>query len=71
MKTMKKTDLDALQQAKQYIVKEKFVEAENLIVQLRKQYPRSSDVAKLWCSLAMRTGRIADVPVRRKNIPVG
>ena len=68
MKTMKKTDLDALQQAKQYIVKEKFVEAEDLIVQLRKQYPQSSDVAKLWCSLAMRTGRIADVPEYAEKI---
>lgn len=51
-----------LAEAKILIAAGKFNAADALLQPLKIQHPYSKDVARLWCSLAMRTGRAAEVP---------
>ncbi|UJP05457.1 MAG: adenylyltransferase/cytidyltransferase family protein [Nitrosomonas sp.] len=57
-----------LQTAKEHIAAGKFNAADSILVTLKNQHPLSKDVARLWCSLAMRTGRAAEVPVYAETI---
>ena len=54
---------ELLLKAKELITAGKFNDANGILEPLKSAYPLSPDVARLWCSLAMRTGRTADVPV--------
>lgn len=51
-----------LLQAKNLIAVGKFNDADELLGPLKSENPLSQDIARLWCSLAMRTGRVAEVP---------
>lgn len=59
---------EALSKAKELIVAGKLNDADRILEPLKSEYPSSPDVARLWCSLAMRTGRAADVPVYAAEI---
>ncbi|MCB1985038.1 MAG: adenylyltransferase/cytidyltransferase family protein [Burkholderiales bacterium] len=63
---MNNNDRDALIQAKQNIINGNLNEAGNRLTALKKQYPLSAEVAKLWCSWAMRTNRAAEIPAYAK-----
>ncbi len=53
---------DTLLQVKQHIVAGRLEEAGCQLEILKKQFPLHPDVARLWCSWAMRTDRTAQVP---------
>ena len=59
---------ETLSQAKELIVAGKLSDAGRMLEPLKSEYPSSPDVARLWCSLAMRTGRAADVPAYAAEI---
>ncbi|MBS0588438.1 MAG: adenylyltransferase/cytidyltransferase family protein [Proteobacteria bacterium] len=59
---------EALSKAKELIVAGKLNDADRILEPLKSEYPQSPDVARLWCSLAMRTGRVADVPAYAAEI---
>ena len=59
---------ELLSTAKEHIVAGQFNAADAILQPLRNDHPLSSDVARLWCSLAMRTGRTAEVPTYAENI---
>jgi len=59
---------EALSKAKELIVAGKLNDADRILEPLKCEYPSSPDVARLWCSLAMRTGRMADVPAYAAEI---
>ena len=52
---------DLLLQAKQLIASGKLNDAAEILDPLKNEHPMSQDVARLWCSLAMRTNRASDV----------
>jgi cytidyltransferase-like protein len=52
---------ELLLQARDLIAVGKLNDADEILGPLKSEYPLSRDVAKLWCALAMRTGRIDDV----------
>jgi cytidyltransferase-like protein len=59
---------EALSKAKELITAGKFNDADKILEPLKSEYPLSPDVARLWCSLAMRTDRAADVPAYAAEI---
>lgn len=59
---------ELLSKAKKHIVAGQFNAAEAILGPLKREYPLSKDVARLWCSLAMRTGRTAEVPAYAEKI---
>ncbi|GJL76701.1 MAG TPA: adenylyltransferase/cytidyltransferase family protein [Nitrosomonas sp.] len=65
---MNEHDRNALQLAKQSIIEGNLSEAGRLLNTLKKQFPLSPDVARLWCSWAMRTDRTVEVPVYAEKI---
>jgi len=63
----KKLD-ELLLEAKDLIARGKLNDADGILGPLKNEYPLSQDVARLWCSLAMRTDRGADVPAYAAKI---
>lgn len=63
----KKLD-ELLLEAKDLITRGKLNDADEILGPLRREHPLSQGVARLWCSLAMRTGRDADVPAYAARI---
>lgn len=59
---------ELLQQAQNFIQAGNFAEAGRILNPLKREHPLSSDVARLWCSLAMKSGRIVDIPAYAANI---
>jgi len=59
---MNRAHADALHQAKQSIVSGNLDEAGRILNTLKAQFPLSPDVARLWCSWAMKAGHAAEVP---------
>jgi len=59
---------ELLLKTKDLIAAGKFNDADALLDPLKIENPLSQDVARLWCSLAMRTGRAADVPAYAAKI---
>ncbi len=59
---------ELLMQAKDLLASGKYNDADEILKPLREQYPLSQDVARLWCSLAMRTNRAAAVPAYAEQI---
>lgn len=53
---------ELLLEAKDLIATGKLNDADKILGPLKSEYPLSQDVARLWCSLAMRTDRGAEVP---------
>ncbi|WP_292993253.1 adenylyltransferase/cytidyltransferase family protein [Nitrosomonas sp.] len=54
---------ELLLKAKDLITAGKLNDANGILGPLKSEFPLSQDVARLWCSLAMRTNRTADVLV--------
>lgn len=54
--------IDLLKEARNFIQAGDFVEASKILNPLKREHPLSPNVARLWCSLAMRIGRAAEVP---------
>ena len=52
---------ELLLKAKELIIAGKYNDADRILEPLKSEYPLSPEVARVWCSLAMRTGRTADV----------
>ncbi|PXW86024.1 cytidyltransferase-like protein [Nitrosomonas sp. Nm84] len=63
----KKLD-ELLLQARDLISAGKLNDADRILEPLKNDYPLSQDVARLWCSLAMRTDRAVDVPAYAAKI---
>ncbi|MBX3631074.1 MAG: adenylyltransferase/cytidyltransferase family protein [Nitrosomonas sp.] len=63
----KKLD-ELLLKARDLIAAGKLNDADEILGPLKNGYPLSQDVARLWCSLAMRTERTADVPAYAEKI---
>ncbi|MDE2388272.1 MAG: adenylyltransferase/cytidyltransferase family protein [Betaproteobacteria bacterium] len=59
---------EALSNVRELIVTGKLNDADRILEPLKREYPLSQDVARLWCSLAMRTGRVAEVPAYAAEI---
>ncbi len=59
---------ELLLKAKSLIAAGKFNDADAILDPLKIENPLSQDVARLWCSLAMRTGRATDVPAYAAKI---
>jgi len=59
---------ELLLKAKGLITAGKFNDADRILDPLKSEHPLSQDVARLWCSLAMRTDRTADVPAYAEKI---
>lgn len=59
---------DLLLNAKDLITAGKFNDADRILDPLKNEHPLSPDIARLWCSLAMRTGRAVDVPAYAAKI---
>ena len=57
-----------LLKAKDLIASGELNDADGILGSLKSEYPLSQDVARLWCSLAMRTDRTADVPAYAAEI---
>lgn len=64
---IKKLD-ELLLEAKDLIATGQLNDADEILDPLKSEYPLSQDVARLWCSLAMRTDRGADVPAYAAKI---
>lgn len=58
----------SLSKAKSHIAAGQFNAADAILNPLKNEHPLSPDVARLWCSLAMRTGRAAEVPQYAEKI---
>ena len=65
---MNTQDSAALLQAKQYLMNGNLTKAGNQLNALKKKFPMSADVARLWCSWAMRTNRASEVPAYAEKI---
>ncbi|MCO6427489.1 adenylyltransferase/cytidyltransferase family protein [Nitrosomonas communis] len=52
----------SLRQARDFILVGNSTEAANILNPLKREFPSSPDVARLWCSLAMRSGQATEVP---------
>lgn len=63
----KKLD-ELLLKARDLISTGRLNDADGILDPLKSEYPLSQDVARLWCSLAMRTDRTADVPAYAAKI---
>ena len=59
---------ELLRKARDLIATGKLNDADEILGPLKSEYPLSRDVAKLWCALAMRTNRIADVLIYAAEI---
>ncbi len=59
---------ESLLKTKDLIAAGKFNDADAILDPLKSEYPLSQDVMRLWCSLAMRTGRVAEVSVYAAKI---
>ncbi len=59
---------ELLLKSKDLIAAGKLNDANWILDPLKSEYPLSQDVARLWCSLAMRAGRTADVPAYAAKI---
>ena len=59
---------DLLFKAKTLIVTGQYNDGENLLSQLKNEYPDSIDIDRLWCALAMRTQRMTEVISRAESI---
>jgi len=59
---------ELLLKAKELIIAGKYNDADGILEPLKSEYPLSPEVARVWCSLAMRTGRTADVPAYAAKI---
>lgn len=59
---------ELLLNAKGLITAGKFNDADRILDPLKNEHPLSPDIARLWCSLAMRTGRAVDVPAYAAKI---
>lgn len=59
---------DSSLEAKTLIVTGQYNEGENLLSRLKKEYPDSIDIDRLWCALAMRTQRMTEVISRAESI---
>lgn len=59
---------ELLLKAKDLIATGKLNDANWILDPLKSEHPLSPDVARLWCSLAMRAGRTADVPAYAEKI---
>ena len=57
-----------LLKAKDLIASGELNDADGILGSLKSEYPLSQDVARLWCSLAMRTDRTAGVPAYAAEI---
>lgn len=58
----------SLRQAREHILKERWDEATQLLNELKEKHPLSPPVAKLWCSLAKRTGQTGAIPAYAEKI---
>ncbi len=65
---MKIDEINALKQAKNHIAAGCLNEAGQLLNCLKKKYALHSDVARLWCSWAIRTNRLTEVPDYAKRL---
>lgn len=59
---------ELLLKAKELIIAGKYNDADGILEPLKSEYPLSPEVARVWCSLAMRTGRTDDVPAYAAKI---
>lgn len=59
---------ELLLKAKEYIAAGQFNAADAILSPLKREHPLSKDVARLWCALAMRTGRAAEIPAYAASI---
>ena len=59
---------ELLSKAKELITAGKYNDADRILNPLKSEYPVSPEVARLWCSLAMRTGRADEVQVYAARI---
>ncbi|MBL8500108.1 MAG: adenylyltransferase/cytidyltransferase family protein [Nitrosomonas sp.] len=59
---------ELLLKARDLIATGKLNDADEILDPLKNEYPLSQDVARLWCSLAMCTDRIAYVPIYAEKI---
>lgn len=62
------SDKKILASAKELLAAGKYNAADDVLEPLKNEYPLSPDVARLWCSLAMRTGRTVEVPAYAEKI---
>lgn len=60
--------IESLQQARSFIYVGNLVEAGKILNPLKREHPLSPDVARLWCSLTMRSGQAAAVPAYAAQI---
>lgn len=60
--------IESLRQARNLIYSGNYVDAGKILNPLKKEHPLSPDVARLWCSLAMRSGHAVDVPAYAAEI---
>lgn len=60
--------IELLKQAQHFIQTGDFAEAGNILDPLKNAHPRSPDIARLWCALAMRTGRATEIPAYATDI---
>lgn len=59
---------ELLLKAKELITAGKYNDADGILEPLKTEHPLSPDVARLWCSLAMRTDRAGNVPAYAAKI---
>ncbi len=59
---------ELLRKAKDLIASGKYNDADRILDPLKNEYPLSQDIARLWCSLAMRTDRATAVPAYAEKI---
>ncbi|PSJ16820.1 adenylyltransferase/cytidyltransferase family protein [Nitrosomonas supralitoralis] len=59
---------ESLKKARDLIAAGKFNAADEILGPLKDENPLSQDIARLWCSLAMRTDRTASVPAYAATI---
>lgn len=62
------TTKELLAEAKDLLAAGKYNAADSILAPLKHEYPLSPDIARLWCSLAMRTARTAEVPGYAESI---
>ncbi|SDW06600.1 cytidyltransferase-like domain-containing protein [Nitrosomonas communis] len=66
--TMTEKLKNVLQRAQDLIITSNLNEAAKILDPLKHEHPFSPDVAKLWCSMAMRSERTKEVPAYAANI---
>jgi cytidyltransferase-like protein len=59
---------ELLLKARSLIAQNKLNDADEILEPLRRKHPLLPNVARLWCSLAIRTSRMADVPAYAEKI---